>query len=840
MDEMATFVDSLENQQNPPAATKLREALMYWLSISVRQVASRQGRLQYPIDMADTIVDYVLAQDDFDYLEQVIGSGGMTTIESEESEEDDLFWEPSPGSPNINLCRMIRFHSAPLQGRRGFLQGGNYLAQSYQHVQLSDKIDGLYKASKVAKILQSLHENPAAPSFTPDFESSKVIMTLWNRRLKLLNELSSRNSKDVDIVTNQDWQKDDRITFALGGAVTTTECLDQMRRLMTEDIRPRIDDAYSLGKFYNALLSAYPSLGREGAADEAYRTLMELEEDPAVQVPIDCYNAVLMCFAREANDANSHAMDSALELWKHMNDTFSKGEKARGHLVESSASFSDELSSLNPVTVSTVLKILDGSRQPQMAQDFLERIEGMADKEGANYPNLVHYNTCLTAWAKSKLPEGGRRAESLLLRMTDLSNVDMKASSRRSSISQSRRRDILPDQVSYTAVIEALLFSGQPDGIDRADSYLAACEASPDERQMPDTAMYVTFLRGLLVRHRREIESQLREAICERMDDILYRMLERSKDFKSVKKPISDTYSLVLNGWATSESSLAASRALTLLDSMESNRISPDERCFVFALKCLYIKPERKDKERIIQSAQSLIKKMDDLNISKTILVFNEYLSLLGRFGFVEEAETILRNAESAFLNGTGEILPDEASYFALVDGYSTSHASDAERILREYCDKIPGKDPPQHMYAKVIGAWGRSGRPEALGRVEALFDEVKRITDDQVTGYVYGSYITALRLADRRADTPHRIEEILQKMYSDFETGRNISGQPNATNFATAITCWAKSGQRGAASRAEAILDRLEDLYSSGDHRHRKLKPTMACYRCVNEIQML
>lgn len=68
--------------------------------------------------------------------------------------------------------------------------------------------------------------------------------------------------------------------------------------------------------------------------------------------------------------------------------------------------------------------------------------------------------------------------------------------------------------------------------------------------------------------------------------------------------------------------------------------------------------------------------------------------------------------------------------------------------------------------------------------------------------------------------------------MQQEYESG-STTVKPNASNFATAISCWAVSGKDGAAERAQAILDRLEAL-SDGDPRYHNLKPTVACYRAA------
>ena len=79
-------------------------------------------------------------------------------------------------------------------------------------------------------------------------------------------------------------------------------------------------------------------------------------------------------------------------------------------------------------------------------------------------------------------------------------------------------------------------------------------------------------------------------------------------------------------------------------------------------------------------------------------------------------------------------------------------------------------------------------------------------------------------RLAAKRA------EAILERMQELYEAG-NVDVKPNTICFSTVISAWARSRDPGAAKRAEAILERMQELYEAGNV---DVKPNTICFNSV------
>jgi chorismate mutase len=74
------------------------------------------------------------------------------------------------------------------------------------------------------------------------------------------------------------------------------------------------------------------------------------------------------------------------------------------------------------------------------------------------------------------------------------------------------------------------------------------------------------------------------------------------------------------------------------------------------------------------------------------------------------------------------------------------------------------------------------------------------------------------------------RAEVILNRMQELFESG-NLDVKPDTICFSSVINAWARSRHRAAPQRAEAILNRMQELFESGNH---DVKPNTICFNSV------
>lgn len=127
-----------------------------------------------------------------------------------------------------------------------------------------------------------------------------------------------------------------------------------------------------------------------------------------------------------------------------------------------------------------------------------------------------------------------------------------------------------------------------------------------------------------------------------------------------------------------------------------------------------------------------------------------------------------------------------------------------------------------------MIHAWTKSKDLKYLENVERLFAEVRSIW--RPSSYTYSAYQIAWKHSGRR-DSPIKVEAILNEMQQQYSSGKNPNCRPSTFNFAHVISSWARSGEKGSAERAGAILKQLETFY---DHSGAldPLRPTEACYQ--------
>ena len=85
-------------------------------------------------------------------------------------------------------------------------------------------------------------------------------------------------------------------------------------------------------------------------------------------------------------------------------------------------------------------------------------------------------------------------------------------------------------------------------------------------------------------------------------------------------------------------------------------------------------------------------------------------------------------------------------------------------------------------------------------------------------------SYLVGQRVEIQAA--AKRAEAILERMQELYEAG-NVDIKPDTISFSTVISAWAKSGDPAAAKRAEAILERMQELYEAGNV---DVKPNTIC----------
>lgn len=190
--------------------------------------------------------------------------------------------------------------------------------------------------------------------------------------------------------------------------------------------------------------------------------------------------------------------------------------------------------------------------------------------------------------------------------------------------------------------------------------------------------------------------------------------------------------------------------------------------------------------------------------------------------------------------------IPTSMSFGVVLDALSTSGLSEAPlyaETLITYMEQMSEsgyKDcsPNLICYNSALTCWARASHPEAGMHADALLSRMQKfVRPDRI------SYTNAIRAwantcnsNQRRAlkepiSVAQRAEDKLLKMeHMYFEQGIEEM-RPDEYTYSTVIDAVGKSGEVGAAQRAEAILRRMEKFYESGK---TQVSPTHVTYTAV------
>jgi len=134
---------------------------------------------------------------------------------------------------------------------------------------------------------------------------------------------------------------------------------------------------------------------------------------------------------------------------------------------------------------------------------------------------------------------------------------------------------------------------------------------------------------------------------------------------------------------------------------------------------------------------------------------------------------------------------------------------------------------PNSVSYATCISAWARSGLARAPFEAELLLDRVEssfygKDSDDGGDGrrttivapptiHMYSSVINAWSHS-RRSDAAKRAERILIRLEDLYTSSASSNIKPNAVLYTSIINCWGRSRDAAAVEHAEAIFARMKN----------------------------
>ena len=385
-------------------------------------------------------------------------------------------------------------------------------------------------------------------------------------------------------------------------------------------------------------------------------------------------------------------------------------------------------------------------------------------------PNSATYAELIFGWSASGLREAGHRAQKLLQELETL---------------PSAKQNGVEFIKLYNAVILAWGRAGTTDAAKRADDILRDLEVryqNGDARASPNIVTYVSVADAYAKACLPDAEQKC-EALLQRMQVLREAGLNKLN-------PNRVLYNSILNALAKSSQPSAIPKAEDLIAMMqESQECCPDIVTYATLIDC-YTKCSVGDSS--------------------------------------DRADEILQHVEESYANGSQNSLlqPNAVFYSAILQAYAKTAtpqgARKAEALLRrnERLYHSGGSNythckPHGILFNAVIDAVARSGLPDSGQHAEALLQEMEdkyQAGDDSFR--VTRRSLNAVLLAYRNdVHGGQKAEYILRRM-EELTNAGVYDVMPDVIAWNTAIGAIAHSHDPTAAERAQAMLDRMEDLY--------------------------
>lgn len=693
------------------------------------------------------------------------------------------------GDPQT-IQEIVKTEDHPLGGLTFLIEHLLYaFRDTYQHVVVEkdqsifhhhDLLEALVQASSVLNAMKKLQADPIFPGIPEDMLHVNLMeLNLWSKRSWFFNQFEGITLTDA------------QVDLACGGQRTVEGCVTSMMNL-AKDLLNQDNAPHS--KIYTTLISTWVHSGLPDSLAVVLATLNDMEMDVRIDtLSLIPYSAVMYLCSKQK------AANVAQQLWERM--------QAHDSGVVPDAT-----------TLATYLLALVDSNQLDHALTTLNEAEAAQEA----LPGLTHtncYNVVLRGLAKSGRPDAALQAETLLQRMTHLSETRVNPW-------------VAPDRISYSATME--IFSGQCGA--KVEQILLHCKAlaTHNKELEPDRVMYNIALDSYAadIDSRGDREASSSASAAQRAEGLL-RVMESHPD----SHPNTISYNSVLNVFEKAQVEFHRVDALfrEMKDKFSAGdaTVKPDIITYNTVLRAV----ARDSPGGSIDKAIAFMDEMRQNGMNPDRITFNILMDAViknNNPGAAAYAEQVLQKMELD--SASGGVRPDSSSYNTVLSGYAKMGTVEAvqraEQLLQRMLtisqeEGLRDCRPDFVSYACVMDAYARSRVHNAGFQAEVLLDSMEREGISANT-ICYNSAINCWAKSGH-TESPQRAESLLNKMQQAAENNPGI--KPNSVSFSSVMNCWAQSNLEGAAERAEAILNHMEILAKNGD---RDMTPNAYSYSTV------
>jgi pentatricopeptide repeat protein len=294
------------------------------------------------------------------------------------------------------------------------------------------------------------------------------------------------------------------------------------------------------------------------------------------------------------------------------------------------------------------------------------------------------------------------------------------------------------------------------------------------------------------------------------------------------------TYTTLINGFTRSGKSDACARSEKIIVRMEERGIIPDTIAYTSMMDC-YAKCTGRERIFAAEKALAMLERVENLymqsklneikpNVATYATCIRAISNSKGSLSAVDMAEGVLRRMDdisnAQMIEG---IKPTTTIYNAVIECVGKYYsgggkgARRAEELLDEMFERyeagVEEVQPNARTYAAVMLTWTRTNeRNEVIAiNVQRLLDKFERLFKDGVTTITPNVFCyTICMQAWGKCHRPEKSDFLLSKMRQIYRDTRNESIRPNPISYATVINAYGWSREKGAAFKAQRIMDTI------------------------------
>ena len=428
----------------------------------------------------------------------------------------------------------------------------------------------------------------------------------------------------------------------------------------------------------------------------------------------------------------------------------------------------------------------------QEAERILNQLIDLYKKdtsESTVAPNRNSFNTVIKAYANSGDKDSSMNVQRILIMMEHPESLGLP---------DSIAKQIIPDKISYTSILNALAIGSSDEGVgERAeellqqmhDMYNKSSDDDSDRRKdaKPDTVTYNAVLKVWGKCGHRDSG--------ERSIALLDDMIQRYKDGDSNVIPDDVTYNSVINNIANSKSEDSPRRAIQLLEEMESSyesgliKSKPDIISYNSVLKAFAKQGGYASAKRAEEMLNKLEESYDSraTNIQPDVISYNIVISAWG--GDANKAVALLDRMRYRTNEGKAQLKPDITTYNSILNAWSQSTDRNApvkalgllEIMLRLHEGGDTSAKPDVQSFTTVINAFSKSKFPRKARQTRDLLKRMKSLNDKgqlkmRPNVFVYAAVLNACAYTFGRSEEKEEALQVAIETYDELQASTEIA----------------------------------------------------------------